>query len=314
MAPTVFPWENFKADEDAQILKESLDGLGTNEDAIIEILAKRTNEQRRQIVTTYKTMFGEDLIEDLKSDLGGDFEDVILALLKDPLDYQVEELHKAVSGLGTDDDTLVEILVVHNNEEILQISERYQELYETSLEDDIKGDESGTLQRLLVSLSTGGRDESGLVNKSAAVADAQALYDAGESSWGTEESVFNSILCLKNPSQLKLIFDEYESLTGHSIEDAIDNEFSGSTKNAYLSLVSCMRDRATYLATRLHDAMAGMGTDDRTLIRIIVSRSEIDLEDIKEAYETKYSKSLYERVSGDSTGKYENILLAIIGY
>ncbi|XP_072381454.1 annexin B9-like isoform X3 [Diabrotica undecimpunctata] len=312
MAPTVFPYENFREDEDAQVLKESMDGLGTNENAIIEILARRSNEQRRQIEHTYKTMFGEDLIETLKGELGGDFEDVILALMKEPLDFQVEELHRAISGMGTDDDTLVEILVVHENEEIQRISERYQELYETSLEDAIRGDESGTLQRLLVSLSTGGRDDSGLVDKNAAIADAQALYDAGESSWGTEESVFNSILCLKNKRQLKLIFDEYESMIGHSIEDAIDNEFSGSTKKAYLSLVTSIRDKPVYLATKLHDAMAGMGTDDKTLIRIIVSRSEIDLEDIKEAYEAKYAKTLYERVSSDESSNIKKILLALI--
>ncbi|CAH1100892.1 unnamed protein product [Psylliodes chrysocephalus] len=301
ISPTVTLWPNFKEDEDAQILRDSLDGLGTNEDAVIEILTRRTNEQRRRIVTAYKTMFGEDLVEDLKGDLGGDFEDVILALLKDPLEYQTEELHKAISGMGTDDPTLVEILVIHDDDEIKQITEKYQEMYDTSLEDAIKGDETGTLQRLLVSLSTGGRDESSQVDRDGAIADAQNLYDAGESSWGTEESVFNSILCIRNRNQLRLIFDEYETMIGHSIEDAIENEFSGSTKDAYLSLVMSIRDRPMYLATRLHDAMAGMGTDDRTLIRIIVSRSEIDLAEIKEAYEAKYSKSLYERVSDAAT-------------
>lgn len=38
--------------------------------------------------------------------------------------------------------------------------------------------------------------------------------------------------------------------------------------------------------------MAGIGTTDHQLIRIIVTRCEVDLEDIKEAFEAKFGKSL----------------------
>lgn len=59
-----------------------------------------------------------------------------------------------------------------------------------------------------------------------------------------------------------------------------------------VSSVRCVRSKVQYFAKRLHSSMAGLGTNDKTLIRIIVSRSEIDLGDIKEAFQEMYGKSL----------------------
>lgn len=61
-------------------------------------------------------------------------------------------------------------------------------------------------------------------------------------------------------------------------------------------IVECVQSPAAYLAHCLHDAVDGVGTDDATLIRIIVSRSEIDLGNIKEEYERIYNRTLLSAV------------------
>lgn len=68
------------------------------------------------------------------------------------------------------------------------------------------------------------------------------------------------------------------------------------SSNLYFFLVECALHPPTFFAKCLHKAMAGMGTDDTTLIRIIVSRSEIDLENIKIEYERLYEKTLESAV------------------
>lgn len=46
----------------------------------------------------------------------------------------------------------------------------------------------------------------------------------------------------------------------------------------------------------------GLGTRDNTLIRIMVSRSELDMLDIREIFRTKYEKSLYNMIKVSGAG------------
>nr|CAI9706577.1 unnamed protein product [Rangifer tarandus platyrhynchus] len=310
---TVKATSGFNAAEDAQTLRKAMKGLGTDEDAIINVLAYRSTAQRQEIRTAYKTTIGRDLMDDLKSELSGSFEQVILGMMTPTVLYDVQELQKAMKGAGTDEGCLIEILASRTPEEIRRINQTYQLQYGRSLEDDIRSDTSFMFQRVLVSLSAGGRDESNYLDDALVRQDAQDLYEAGEKKWGTDEVKFLTVLCSRNRNHLLHVFDEYKRIAQKDIEQSIKSETSGNFEDALLAIVKCMRNKSAYFAERLYKSMKGLGTDDDTLIRVMVSRAEIDMLDIRANFKRLYGKSLYSFIKGDTSGDYRKVLLILCG-
>ena len=310
--PPIRDAPSFDPQADAEVLRKAMKGFGCNKNEVVRIICGRSNMQRQEIIKAFKILYGKDLIKELKSELSGDLENLILALMEPPVVYIAKQLHKAIAGLGTKESVLIEIMTTRSNAEIEEIKAAYKKLYSKELEKDIRGDTNGHFQRLLVSLCTAGRDESHYTDPIKANQDAHKLYHAGEERLGTDESCFNAIFAAQNIYQLRLVFDEYLKITQHGIEHAINGEFSGDIKDCLLAIVKNVRYRPAYFAELLYNSMKGLGTRDNDLIRLVVSRSEIDLHDIKHSYEQMYNMTLERAISADTSGAYRDGLLALV--
>ncbi|XP_061389972.1 annexin B10-like [Musca vetustissima] len=311
--PTVVAANPFDAGADSQALRAAMKGMGTDEQEIIDILTARNNVQMQQIKARYEEDFDRDLIDDLKSELGGAFEDVVVALMTPSTEYLCKQLHECMAGIGTDEETLVEILCSKSNEEIHEIATVYETMYDRPLAEHMCGETSGHFRRLLTLIVTGVRDAKGIVDVDMAKEQAAELYAAGEGKLGTDEEVFNRIMSHASFDQLRLVFEEYKHLTGLTIEQAIKHEMEDDLHDAMMAIVECVQSPAAFFANRLYKAMDGAGTDDSPLIRIIVSRSEIDLDTIKREFERIYNRTLHSVITNETSGDYTKILTALIG-
>jgi annexin A7/11 len=213
----------------------------------------------QEVAKAYKNKYGKDLIDDIKSETRGNLENLLVALMMPILDFYCKEINDAIDGIGTDEQVLIEILCTLSNSEIHIIKQRYNQLYGEDLEPAISDDTSGNFKQLIVLLCRATRDESGKTDLAKAKEEAAALLRAGELMLGTDESVFNTIMCRRNYEQLKLIFKEYEILTGHSFERAIKKEFSGDVKDGFLAIFRCVNYKSEFFAHQLMKSMKGLG-------------------------------------------------------
>ena len=303
---------DFNLEQDCQILRNAVHGVGTDEKAIINIVVNRNVAQRAEIRRYYKSCFGKDLIHRLREDTSGNFRNVIAGMFMTPAEYDAFCLYKAMKGLGTDDGVLIEILGTRTNEQLREVKDVFEREYKGTLENWVRGDTSGNYRNLLIALLQCDRSTNTWPDPNMCQADAQALYKAGEGRWGTDEPTFIRIFAKRSAAEINMINDCYTKLRGKGLLRAIDKEFSGNIKKLLQTIVGALLDTPGYFAARIREAVKGLGTNDSKLVRVIVSRSEIDLGYIKQAYQRIYGRDLLHDVRDDTSGYYRDILTGII--
>ncbi|KAM4634701.1 annexin A3-like isoform 1-T2 [Polymixia lowei] len=304
---------DFKVAEDVTALRDAIEGIGTTEKTLIEVLTKRSNAQRQLIANAYHKTTGRTLVADLEGDTHGDFEDLLVALVTPPAVYDCHEVMKAIKGAGTTESTLTEIFASRSNRQINALSEAYLAETGRSLDHDLKSEVSGDYGKTLLILVEGKRDESTSVDAAKAKADAKALYEAGEKKWGTDESMFIDILCHRSVPQLRQTLVEYKSISSKTLQDSIESEMSGDLEKLLVAIVKCVKSVPAYLAERLFKSMKGAGTTESILTRILTSRSEIDLLDIRAEYKKLFGYSLHSRLESEVSGNYGDALKLLCG-
>ncbi|CAK9214453.1 unnamed protein product [Sphagnum troendelagicum] len=299
--------------EDCSALRQAFRGIGCDEKKVISILGHRTQAQRLAIADAYQRQFGENLSKRLKSELHSNLERAVLLWMMNAADRDAVLLRDSTSGLGTKDTALIGIVCTRTPSQLYIIKQAYYNLYHRTLEHAIDADTSGNYRKLLLEIVKGNRSESLGVDRQLALADAHALYKAGEGRWGTNEDTFIHILATRSAAHLTTVSQYYLQTFGHSLEKAIKKETSGHFEDALLAVVQSTCYPAKFFAQELYRSMKGLGTDNSSLIRVVTTRAEIDMHYIKAEFANMYNKTLEHMIAGDTSGNYRQFLLTLVG-
>ena len=295
-----------------EILRNACQGAGTDEDAIVRVIASTTNPERALIRRLYTQKYNEDLVSRLQSELSGDFKDAAVGSFMTPTEYDAYCLNGAMKGLGTKEGVLSEIIGSRTPQELQAIKQVYAANYGETLDNAVAGDTSGDYQKLLLALLQCQRSQSPMADPNGCAADAAALYQAGEGKWGTDEATFTRIFATRSPADIALINQNYKQHAGKGLLGAIDAEFSGDTKELLDTIVRSNVDPYGYYAGRIHESVAGLGTNDSRLIRNVCARHAVDLPLIKQAYTRDYGTDMLQDIQSDTSGHYRQVISSLV--
>ena len=298
----------------AEDLRKAMEGFGTDEEHLILVVTSNKTQERLKIKKAYEEKYKKNLIDDLKSELSGKFEDAMVALFKEPVEYDCECIYNAMKGAGTDENCLIEVIASRPNWLLEKIKKKYSELYKKELVEDIKADTSGDFQKILEGILRCKRSEVKEINKENCEKIAKELSETKEEGWvvNDESSVFYNYIMNSSPKELSAIAREYYRLSGKTIIDGIENNFKGDAKDLLKSILYSLVSPSEYFATRIKKAIEGFGTDNKTLIRILITRCEVDMNIIKKYYKQLYNKEMIEDIKNDISGDYQKLMIELI--
>ncbi|XP_041663882.1 annexin A2 [Cheilinus undulatus] len=294
---TVRPFSNFHHDQDTMEIQAALEKKDTG--TLVRILTNRNNAQRQVIAKTFEEVTEKDLAAAVKKTLSGDLESFLLELLMPPLQYEAHRLHQAMAGLGTDEETLLEILCTRSGKKLQEISAAYQQIYKKDLEKELQGETSGDFAKLV----------SALLNKESVPGGVQRDIEALRASLNGKKAdagPWIDILTSRDLNHLDKVLMGLELQSGQMVDQAVEKNFTGDVKLGLSILVQCIQEPYVYLAKRLTSMKSPI------VQGILVSHCEEDLLCIRAAFKKLTGTSLYTALQQNKfKGDHLQALLAI---
>uniref|UniRef100_A0A8R1HJV5 Annexin n=1 Tax=Caenorhabditis japonica TaxID=281687 RepID=A0A8R1HJV5_CAEJA len=244
-----------------------------------------------------------------------------------------ETLRSSLHGLDTKDQTIINTVLYHNNFQRQKILGAYEDMYsrqlralrETyltdyrkSLDKDITVKVEGVVGKMLNLLLCTNRDE-GLgikLNDDLVAKHVKILSNVSIDDIAKNVQVFEELFIGHSWKHIGAVLDKFDEtrIDLHDIETVIrrNKTIHSEIRLILLTIARVSRSIQIYFAEKLRTAMTHERVDQSTIIRICVSRSEIDLQDISLEYKRKYQRPLEHDICQSTSGEYTRMICTLL--
>ena len=292
-----------------QFHKALFDNLKIDQNIITNILINTNNEERQIIRDKYKKTYNHPIQDDINSKLLDNnqlLHDISLNMFDTPYEYDARELKKALSiTMGGDEDIIIEIFCTRPKGYLNLVDLAYKNFFQISLREDIQNTLSKAYSQLLLAIMDIERPMEQTVSKEDIYNIADDILKKGIKEYANDVNLFKKYFVEKsrkdlilisrayNEKENKCLYDEIfeENVLKKSLFDDIEEEKKIRNKNIRLmkGLIYGVITPAEYFAHKCSTALTGFTSNINTLIRVLISRAEIDMNAIRDYYfkETK---------------------------
>ena len=319
-------------------IRKAVNGIGTDEAAIMKALRGKSPAEIRAIMDQYKLIAGVDLRSSLRSELSGnDLMEANALLSGDPVKASVAGLRNGSEGAGTDEQKIQDVLESIKDPKIRrQVMSEFERQTGTSLRNMIHDEMTGNQRDLsealmegdsvkassvrldeaanggfLSSFSDGIADTFGVDRKqmrqsigqsSPLLSGYQQLADGeiGSTSLSVDrEAIYAELEKIDDPDVRKEVLAGYEKRTGRSLTDSLKARSSAAENDVVNALVQ--GDMETAAAAKMKVASETFfGTDEKGIYKQLEGKSKKQRDAIIAAYNGKYTTDEQRRQGQDA--------------
>lgn len=214
----------------------------------------------------------------------------------------VKQIHEAIET--KDVNLLIAKIARFENEQLVEIAAEYTKHYGKALAEAVKEVAHGEFGVFLVNLIA-----------PRAVFAARTINNAIKGA-GTDEKAVIDVVVHINKQQIADLKDAYSNLYQTDLVSAVKSDTSGHFRSALVSILDVTREEGIgnpeTEAENLYKKGEGKwGTDDDFFVHFFTKHSYEHLVAIDRAYTAKYGHSLEVAVKKETSGAYEDLLVAL---